>query len=271
MPCNADGIRSAYNTQVVQKADESAEARNMTPPDKVDATSAARRRARWYSPRSIGRSLALRPRVVAATVISIAALFLLPSSLRASVREALAWCAGGGAYLIMSFKLMLGCHSDKIRTRAARQDDSGVVILVLVLMAIFSSFAAIFGLLAAAKGASDAGKLFFVGLAAATIVISWLVTQVAFTIHYAHEYYAPDHFSKSPSDANNALTFPGDAMPDYWDFFYFATSFGAASQTSDIVINTKPMRRLTTLHAIVSFFFNTMVLALTINLAASLA
>jgi uncharacterized membrane protein len=204
-------------------------------------------------------------------IVSIGALFLLPRSLHGSVREALSWCLGGGVYLVLSFYVMLGCGYEKIRTRAARQDDSGVVILVLVLTAMFSSFAAIFGLLGEAKAASNEGKLFFVGLAAATIIISWFVTQVAFTIHYAHEYYAPDQFSAKPSDVENALTFPTDTTPDYWDFFYFATSFGAASQTSDVMINSKPMRRLTTLHAIVSFFFNTMVLALTINLAASLA
>jgi len=166
---------------------------------------------------------------------------------------------------------MSACHSDRIKTRAARQDDSAVVILVLVLLAMFSSFAAIFGLIVAAKAASNEGKLFLVALAGATIVISWLVTQVAFTLHYAHEYYASEQFAGKSEQAHSALTFPGDSKPDYWDFFYFATSFGAASQTSDVVINSKPMRRLTTLHAIVSFFFNTMVLALTINLAASMA
>ncbi len=204
-------------------------------------------------------------------LVAVAALFLLPSSVHTSVREAIAWCLGGGAYLILAFDVMRGCHSDKIRARAARQDDSGVVILVLVLMAMFSSFAAIFGLLGDAKQASNEGKLFFVALAAATIVISWFVTQVAFTLHYAHGYYAPDHFAEKPLGAENALTFPGDSTPDYWDFFYFATSLGAASQTSDVMINAKAMRRMTTLHAIVSFFFNTMILALTINLAASLA
>lgn len=236
----------------------------------IDTKTPVRKRAHWYNPRSIGRSLALRPRVLIATIVVVLALVLLPASLHASVREAIAWCLGGSVYLVLSFAIMRGCHSDKIRTRAARQDDSGVVILVLVLLAISSSFAAIFGLLGAAKAASDEGKLFFVGLAAATIVISWLVTQVAFTLHYAHEYYAPPRFSDKPGEKTNALTFPSDLTPDYWDFFYFATSFGAASQTSDVLINSKSMRRLTTLHAIVSFFFNTMVLALTINLAASL-
>ncbi|MFT3732883.1 MAG: DUF1345 domain-containing protein [Hyphomicrobium sp.] len=239
--------------------------------DKIDTTRKAPPRSRWYSPRSIGRSIALRPRIVVGAFIAIAALFLLPSSLRGSVREALAWCAGGTAYLIMAFKFIGGCHSDRIRSRAALQDDSAVVILVIVLTAMFSSFAAIFGLLVAAKGASDQERMFLAALAATTIVVSWLVTQVTFTFHYAHEYYSPEEFSENTSEARDALTFPGDRKPDYWDFFYFATSFGAASQTSDVTINSKHMRRLTTLHAIVSFFFNTMVLALVINLSASLA
>jgi uncharacterized membrane protein len=205
-----------------------------------------------------------------AAAVGVLALILLPSSLHASVREAMAWCLSGTIYLLTTFKVMAECHSDKIRTRAARQDDSSVVILVLVLLAIFSSFAAIFGLLSAAKEASTEGKVFFAGLAAATIVISWLVTQVTFTLHYAHEYYAPDQFSEGAKGIT-PLRFPSDTTPDYWDFFYFSTSFGAASQTSDVSINSKEIRRLAILHAIVSFFFNTMILALAINLAASLA
>jgi uncharacterized membrane protein len=197
------------------------------------------------------------------------ALLLLPGSLHTAVREATAWCLGGTVYLVLAFSVMGSCHSDQIRKRAARQDDSGIAILVLILLAIFSSFAAIVGLLGAAKGASDEVKLIYIGLAAATILISWTVMQVAFTLHYAHEYYSPH--GKTEKDGAAALSFPSDSKPDYWDFFYFATSFGAASQTSDVVINAKPLRRLATLHAVVSFFFNTMVLALAINLAASLA
>jgi uncharacterized membrane protein len=247
-------------------------AQDMTKSGTTEKPVALARRSRWYNPRSIGRSLVLRPRVIIAALVAGGMLFLLPSSIHGAVREALAWCAGGTAYLALTFRTMYGCTSDKIRARAARQDDSGLVILVLVLTAMFSSFAAIFGLLGAAKAASNEGKLLFVGLAALTIVISWLVTQVAFTLHYAHEYYAPPRSPATPPpEAPKPLTFPGDSKPDYWDFFYFATSFGAASQTSDVMINSKPLRRLTTLHAIVSFFYNTMVLALTINLAASLA
>lgn len=243
--------------------------RRETIPDMSRTASPARKRASWYSMRSIWRSLVIRPRAVVAAILAFGAYIGLPSELHGSAREAAAWCIGGAAYLILAFRIMYGCTSETMRTRAARQDDSAIVILVLILVAICSSFAAIFGLIGQAKAASNEGKLLFVGLAGATAVISWLVTQVAFTLHYAHAYYAPHMLSDK--GVSKALGFPDDATPDYWDFFYFASSFGAASQTSDVVINAKSLRRIATLHAVVSFFFNTMILALTINLAASLA
>jgi uncharacterized membrane protein len=140
-----------------------------------------------------------------------------------------------------------------------------MVILAIILLATAASFVAIVGLLAASKEAPY--RTLNLGLAAATLLLSWTLTQVVFTLHYAHEYYRS---SGGPDDPAEGLDFRGDRNPDYWDFFYFATSFGAASQTSDVSILTKPLRRLATLHAIISFFFNTAVLALTINLAASL-
>ena len=161
---------------------------------------------------------------------------------------------------------MRSCHSDRIKLRAGIHDDSGVLILGLIVLAIFSSFSAIFGLLIEAEAASSHAKMLYVGLAAGTIFISWMVMQVAFAIHYAHQYYRPDH----AMPGINGLDFPKDVHPDYWDFFYFSTSIGAASQTSDVNINSKELRRLVTLHAIVAFFFNVAVVALMINLAASL-
>ena len=108
--------------------------------------------------------------------------------------------------------------------------------------------------------------MLFVGLAGATIFISWMAMQVAFALHYAHQYYRPT----LSTPGINGLDFPKDVHPDYWDFFYFSSSIGAASQTSDVNINSKELRRLVTLHAVVAFFFNVSVVALMINLAASL-
>jgi uncharacterized membrane protein len=137
---------------------------------------------------------------------------------------------------------------------------------MLILAAIALAFFAIFGVLNEARQTGGSAKGWLIMLAAATILLSWLVTQVAFTFHYAHEFYRPEA-SHAPA---GGLVFPEDDQPDYWDFFYFATSIGAASQTSDVMIRSKHLRRLVTLHAIIAFVFNATVLALAINIAASL-
>jgi uncharacterized membrane protein len=223
------------------------------------------RKRHWYDPKSIAKSVAIRPRLYLSALTGLAALLLLPRGWPAAVREAVAWDLFAAIYLALAFHIMRTCKGEALRARAARQDDSGMVILVIVLLAITASLVAIAGLLAGAKEAPS--KALSLALAGTTILLSWTVTQVVFTLHYAHEYYRP---TGGPQAFAEGLDFRGDRNPDYWDFFYFATSFGAASQTSDISILTKPLRRLATLHAIISFFFNTAVLALTINLAASL-
>jgi uncharacterized membrane protein len=223
------------------------------------------RKRHWYDPRSIARSIVIRPRLYCSALAGAAALVVLPRDWPAGVREAVAWDLSAAIYLILAFRVMLTCKGEALRARAARQDDSRVVILVIILLAITASFVAIAQLLAAAKEMPSKGLN--LGLAAATIVLAWTVTQVVFTLHYAHEYYRPTGGREAIAEG---LDFRGDRNPDYWDFFYFATSFGAASQTSDVSILTKPLRRLATLHAVISFFFNAAVLALGINIAASL-
>jgi uncharacterized membrane protein len=211
--------------------------------------------------------MAMRPRFYSSALVGLAALLVLPSSWSANVREAVAWDLSAIMYLSLAFRVMLNCTSDVIRARAARQDDSRSVILAIILLAITASFISIAGLLAEAKDATHQMKMLRLGLAAVTIVLAWTITQVVFTLHYAHEFYRP---SATPIAVAEGLEFRGDTTPDYWDFFYFATSIGAASQTSDVSIRSKMLRRLVTMHAIISFFFNTAVLALTINLAASM-
>lgn len=224
-------------------------------------------RRRWYAPRSIWRSIVLRPRIYIATLVALVTMLVLPPNLALAVRAAISWNLGGIVYLALAVHGMRTCGADHIRARAAKQDDSALVILAIVLLAIAASFSAVAELITTAKTADSQQRWLLLLLAASTILVSWLVTQIVFTLHYAHEHYAPD----AKGALRGGLMFPEDDNPDYWDFFYFATSIGATSQTSDVSIRSKAMRRLVTLHAIVSFFFNTMVLAMTVNLAASLA
>jgi uncharacterized membrane protein len=232
----------------------------------VSAPSAYRGRG-WYSPRAIARSFAIRPRLYVSAAAGLIALVLLPRSWSPNIRDAAAWDLSAIIYLALTFRVMLSCKGDRIRARAARQDDGRVVILLIVLLAIVASFIAIGGLLAESKEGPRDVRVLHLCLAALTIVLAWAVTQVVFTLHYAHEYYRP---SDGAAGFAQGLIFPQDAKPDYWDFLYFSTSIGAASQTSDVAIRSKPLRRLVALHATISFFFNTAVLALTINLAAGI-
>jgi uncharacterized membrane protein len=215
---------------------------------------------------SFWRSIRIRPRLYLGAAAGLATLLLLPPFLSWPVRAVAAWNVGGLAYLWSTYRLMRSSRAETIRARSTHQDDGRTMILVLILCAIAASFLAIAGLINEAKQAKELWKIGYMALAGLTIFVSWTVTQISFTLHYAHEYYAPNPHS----DAAGGLVFPNDTAPDFWDFFYFATSIGATSQTSDVAIKSKLLRRLVTVHAIVSFFFNTTVLALTINLAASL-
>ena len=223
----------------------------------------------WYNPLAITHSLMLRPRLYSAAIAGIIAYLATPAAWPGTERLSIAWDLGGFVYLVFAVQLMATCHADHIKAAAAAGDDSRVVILALILLSIGASFISIAQLIEHAKQPEITGteRVFLAGLAIVTIIVSWSVTQIAFTLHYAHEFYAPD----DSSDASHGLDFPGDDVPDYWDFLYFATSIGATSQTSDTAVRSKSLRRLVTLHAVIAFFFNTAVLALTVNIAASLA
>lgn len=98
----------------------------------------------------------------------------------------------------------------------------------------------------------------------ATIVLSWTFIHLVFAFHYAHEYYGSDD-KQTP-----CLVFPGAEKPRYWDFIYFSFVIGMTAQVSDVTTATTEARTLVLTHSIVSFFFNTAILALGVNLAASL-
>ncbi len=157
-----------------------------------------------------------------AIAAGIAAFVLLPSTIAFNLRAAIAWDAFALVYLALAFALMMTSTSEALRQRAAKQDDSRVVILAIILLVIAASFLAIAGVLGEARQVEE--KFLPVTFATASLCLSWTVTQVVFTLHYAHEYYSPD---EGPERLREGLHFPDTGKPDYWDFFYFATSFGA--------------------------------------------
>jgi len=147
-----------------------------------------------------------------------------------------------------------------IRRRAAALDQGGAFVLPLTLCAALGSVVVVIG--EAAQGEQTPhGALLAVG----AVTMSWLFTHVTFALHYAHRFYAPEG-----KGVAGGLLFPGEDEPDYWDFLHFALIIGVASQTADVQIASRPLRRLTTVHSLIAFLFNTVVLALTVNLAVTL-
>jgi uncharacterized membrane protein len=222
--------------------------------------------ANWHRNRFI-RQFRSRPRLYIAVAIAILVGILLPESMaRQSVtRWLIAWNVGTGLYVLLAAVMMIRSSSHHMRHRAQQQDDGQRTILALVVVATIASLAAIGGELAVVKDMHGYNKGAHIALAGVTVLSSWAFIQIMFALHYAHDYYAAACHGRPPG-----LQFPDDEHPDYGDFFYFAAVIGTSGQTADISFVTKPLRRIGTLHCILSYLFNTTVLALLINIGASM-
>ncbi|GAC1469948.1 MAG: hypothetical protein NVSMB70_15020 [Chamaesiphon sp.] len=163
---------------------------------------------------------------------------------------------------------MLTATPDTMRRNAQRQDTGRWAILSLITAAACFSILAIVFLLHNTKGAHVGIVTFHVTLSAVTIIGSWLLVHTIFASHYARLYYQE---GKTLNECKQeGLDFPGDLEPDYWDFLYFSFVIGMTSQVSDVAIKSFVIRRLALLHGILSFFFNTSLLAMSINIVAGL-
>ena len=214
-----------------------------------------------------------RPWLVASIGLGLAAgllLALIPSALDTATRTILAWDVGCVAYVWMTLRRIRHRDASYIRAMARALDEGQHIILALVLALSAASLIAVAAELSFAKDAHGLDKALRVALAIGTVSVSWFVTQLIFALHYAHEYYAPDDDGDPGTLQQGGLKFPDDDEPDYWDFVHFAVVIGVASQTADIEFTSKRMRRIGTVHGIVAFTFNTVVLALTINILAGL-
>lgn len=214
--------------------------------------------------------LATRPRLmgaIAAGVVVALALTFIPNGLSPSTRGILAWDATLLTFLVSTFMMMNECDGTMIKARAAEQDEGQHFILGLTIVAAIISIGAIGAELSLAKNEHGWLRALRIVLAFATVAGSWLFVQMMFALHYAHEFFAEDEDEQTH---RAGLLFPGDETPDYWDFLHFAAVLGVAGQTADVAFASKSMRRTGTVHGMVAFIFNTVVLALTINLLAGL-
>jgi uncharacterized membrane protein len=217
------------------------------------------------------RIIQARPRLFISIAFGVLVGLLLPHDLRMITRILLGWNAGVLLYFIAVGAMVVAADENSIARRAATQDDGRFTILILTTVAASAAFGAIFYQLLLVKdvhGLLRAGHLI---LAAATVISAWAFIHVMFALHYASECFSERATKTSPTaKAHGGLRFPGDEAPDYFDFFYFSFVIGVACATADVNITSRTIRRTATVHCILAFFFNSAVLALTINIAAGL-
>lgn len=207
----------------------------------------------------------VRPRLALAVGVGLTVFLVLPRSLSGPTRSLIAWDAGAALYLALAWTLMLRSSVERMRFRAQLQDDGAVVVLALTVAAAVASLAAIVLELVGVRSYSASRQTLHLALAGVTFLCSWCFVHTAFALHYAHKFYVYRGRDHGP-----CLQFPGADPPDYADFLYFSFVIGTTSQTADVSIASRSMRRLALAHGVISFFFNTTLLALTINVAAGL-
>jgi uncharacterized membrane protein len=221
------------------------------------------------------RHVLLRIRLFSAVGIGFLAYFALPSSFASATRGLIAWNVAIVAYLILVGVMMTRSTHESMRRRARELDEGHYTVLILAMVAALSSLAAIVFELFNLRNATGGVVALHIGLSVATIISSWSFVHVIFTEHYAHAFYFLDDGTDRRADPaasqdRNGLRFPGQPRPDYLDFLYFSFTIGVANQTADIAVVSRGMRALVLIHSIISYFFNTIILALTINIAASM-
>ena len=209
----------------------------------------------------------VRPRLFVVIALGVLTGLFLPHSFASQPvsRWLVAWNVGAWLYVALAAVMMIRSSRGHMRHRAQLQDDGKYAILGLTVIAAIASLIAIAFELTVVKDLHGVSRGLHVALAGLTVLSSWSFIQIMFTLHYAHDYYLAACHGRKPG-----LAFPDDEDPDYGDFFYFSAIIGTSGQTADVSFVTKPMRRIGSLHCILAYLFNTTVLALLINIGASL-
>lgn len=189
----------------------------------------------------------------------------LPLPLVWQFRGLLGWSIGVAVYLALAWWLCERFDAQRTRERAQAQDEPSVVLFFLMLLASMACVAAIVVMMQQGKDYTGTERSLHIALSVVALIASWLFIQTIFAFRYAHRYYQE---ARRNGPGGPGLEFPGGLDPDYFDFLYYAHVVGMTSQVSDVQVTSRQMRRLTLVHSVLSFGFNMLVLALSINVVA---
>jgi uncharacterized membrane protein len=217
--------------------------------------------------RAVWRVIRGRPRLFTGLAAMIVVWPLLPAALPPTTRGILSWDIGVLVFVLAAAQLFATALPDDMPAAAEAQQEGEWTIFWITLAVVIVSFVAVSSEFAAIKTGPADRRGWEVALVAGTLLLSWLVTHVTFAFRYAHEFYARD---LGGPDVDRGLYFPNEKEPDYLDFLYFSLVLGMTFQVSDVQITSRKFRRVATLHGLISFLFNTVIVAFTVNIAAGL-
>jgi uncharacterized membrane protein len=212
----------------------------------------------WYDPRRA------RGRIVAATVLGLSTMGLFGNAFAWKVRAIAGFDAASSTLLALSWWIIGPADAVETRRRASSDDPGRTLVWLLVLLSSAVSLFAATVVLGGARSLDAEARDAVVSLCLWAVCSAWLLTHSAFTLRYARLYYRDDE------EGVGGLVFPGERPPADFDFAYFAFTIGMCFQVSDVTISSPVIRRTVLMHAIISFAYNTTILALALNLVFGL-
>lgn len=212
-----------------------------------------------------------RHRLVISLLIATAVWCGLRGRVQPSTQSIATWDVFALCVLGLAWLTIITTPAEKLRARAQMQDVSHILIFIFVVVAACAGLFAV-GFLFLNKSVAAQSPHFFAHLlmSLVAIICSWALVHTVFGLRYAHTFYGDPDGPMGPKPHAGGLDFPGDREPDYMDFAYFSFVIGMTFQVSDVVITSRAFRKLVLLHAMLSFGFNTVILALTINTVSAL-
>jgi uncharacterized membrane protein len=218
--------------------------------------------------RHIG-SLNSHVRQIVALVIAVVTFLFFIRHGRSPITHFIAiWDIYAIVVVLMAWVTICTANPRTIQQRARLQDSSRTLIFAFIIAAACMSLLAVILLLREHRALQKTGGLHLF-MAALAVIESWLLIHTVFTLRYAHVFYR----SLQEADmegSSGGLSFPGGHNPDYQDFAYFSFVIGMTCQVSDVNVTSRSMRRLALMHGLLSFAFNTVILALSINIISGL-
>ncbi len=209
------------------------------------------------------KQLARHSRLLFSAIAAGILFFLLPEHWKPLTRVLVSWNFGVPLFLVLAYRMMTDLSAEQIIERYQEEDETAPMILTIGVAGAVLAVASIVMFFSTLKGAGHVEESLHIALASLTVVDSWLLIPMMFTLHYADLYYSADK-DRPP------LNFPDTKQPVFLDFAYFSFTIAAACQTADVSTAQGSIRKVVIAHSVLSFFFNASILGFAINVTAGL-